>query len=353
MLAGGAGTRFWPASRKARPKPFVPLVGARTLLADTLERLRRLAPAEHTTVVAADALAAASRAALRAYPGTRLLLEPVARDTAAAIAWAAADALGRGWDGVIGVFPADHHIARPGAFAKCVVQAAREAADGERLVLLGIEPTRADTGYGYLRLGRGARAARVRPVDRFVEKPSRARALRFLASGGYLWNSGMLLARPELVLAETRALAPEVWRAVGPTLSRIAAGRFVPRKTFARAWARARPLSFDYAVLERSRRVSAVRGSFGWSDLGSWDVLGERLKLRDGNRVHCMPAPLLLEAKRNVVWSSADRQVVLLGVRDLLVIQTTDALLVCANDRAQDVRKVVDELSRRHREELV
>ncbi len=335
------------------PKPFVPLVGARTLLADTLERLRLLAPAERTTVVAADSLARAARAALRAYPGTRLLLEPIARNTAAAIAWAAADALGRGLDGVLGVFPADHHIARPEAFAKTVKRAARAAADGEQLVLLGIEPTRPDTGYGYLRLGRAARAGGVRPVERFVEKPSLARARRFMTRRAYLWNSGMLLARPALILAEMRALAPEVWRALGPTLSRIAEGDAVPRATLARAWSRAKSLSFDYAVLERSRRVAALPGRFAWSDLGSWDALGERLQLLDGNRVHCLPPPLLLEAKRNVVWSSADRQVVLLGVRDLLVIQTTDALLVCANDRAQDVRRIVDEFTRQHREELV
>jgi mannose-1-phosphate guanylyltransferase len=197
-LAGGAGTRFWPASRKAIPKPFVPLVGARTLLADTLERLRLVAPAKHTTVVAADALAAAARAALRAYPGTRLLLEPLARNTAAAIAWAAADAIGRGHDGVLGVFPADHHIADPRAFAACVARAAREAADGERLILLGIEPTRPDTGYGYLRLGRGARAGSAQRVLKFVEKPSAARARRFVASGAYLWNAGMVVARPRI-----------------------------------------------------------------------------------------------------------------------------------------------------------
>ena len=331
----------------------MPLVGEGTLLGDTLERLRRLAPAKDTTVISAEALAACSRSALRAHKGTRLLLEPVARNTAAAIAWAAADALGRGRDGVLGIFPADHHIARPGAFAACVVRAARAAADGEGLVLLGIEPTRPDTAYGYIRLGRGKRVGEAVPVLRFVEKPARARARRFVASGRYLWNGGMLLARPERILAETRALAPEVWDALGPTLLQIAAGRAVSRTALARAWARVRPLSFDYAVLERSRRVWAVRGRFAWSDLGSWDALGDHLPLLDGNRVHSALPPLLLEAKRNVVWSSADRQVVLIGVRDLLVIQTTDALLVCANSRAQDVRKVVDELTRRHREELL
>ncbi len=353
MLAGGAGTRFWPASRRSRPKPFVPLIGERTLLGDTLERLRRVAPAERTTVVSAETLAAPSRAVLRAHEGTRLLLEPSARNTSAAIAWAAADALGRGCDGVIGVFPADHHIARPAAFAACVARAARAAADGENLVLLGIEPTRADTAYGYLRLGRVERVDGSFPVVRFVEKPARATAARFVASGRYLWNGGILLARPERILAETRALAPEVWDALGPTLSRIAVGRSVSRAALRRAWARVRPLSFDYAVLERSQRVLAVRGRFAWSDLGSWDALGAHLPVLAGNRVHSVPPPVLIEAKRNVVWSSADRQVVLIGVRDLLVIQTTDALLVCANDRAQDVRKVVDELTRRRREQLL
>ena len=152
VLAGGAGTRFWPASRRAVPKPFVSLVGRRTLIGDTLERLRLLAPPSRTTVVSAEELAGATRAALRGRRGTRLLLEPVARNTAAAIAWAAAEALGRGDDGVIGVFPADHHIPDPRAFAAAVRVAAQAAADGEKLVLLGIEPAWPDTAYGYLRL---------------------------------------------------------------------------------------------------------------------------------------------------------------------------------------------------------
>lgn len=352
MLAGGAGTRFWPASRRAVPKPFVPLVGRRTLLGDTLERLRLLAPASRTTVVSAETLAAATRAALRAHRGTRLLLEPVARNTAAAIAWSAADALGRGLDGVIGVFPADHHIPDARAFARAVKTAARAAADGERLVLLGIEPSRPDTGYGYLRLAASGRAG-VRRVARFVEKPDAARARRFLADGSYLWNAGMLLARPALILDETRRLAPEVWDALGPTLERIASGARVARPALARGYRRVRPLSFDYAVLERSRRVFALRGRFAWSDLGSWDALGAHLPLLDGNRVHSKTPPVLLDAQHNVVWSSTDKAVALLGVKDLLVIQTTDALLVCANHRAQDVRKAVDELARRGREDLL
>lgn len=352
MLAGGAGTRFWPASRRAVPKPFVPLVGRRTLIGDTLERLRLLAPASRTTVVSAQELAGATRAALRSHRGTRLLLEPVARNTAAAIAWAAADALGRGDSGVIGVFPADHYIPDARAFAKAVRVGAAAAADGERLVLLGIEPSRPDTAYGYLRLAKGGRDAVV-PVARFVEKPDLARAQRFVADGGYLWNAGMVLARPERILDETRTLSPEVWDALGPTLDAIAAGKRVARTALARAYRQVRPLSFDYAVLERSKRVFALRGRFAWSDLGSWDALGAHLPPIDENQVHAGAPPVLIDAQHNVVWSSTDKTVALLGVKDLLVIQTTDALLVCANHRAQDVRKIVDELARRGRRDLL
>jgi len=351
VLAGGAGTRFWPASRRAVPKPFVPLVGKRTLIGDTLERLRLLAPPKRTMVVSAESLAGATRAALRSHKGTRLLLEPVARNTAAAIAWAAAESLGRGDSGVMGVFPADHHIPDARAFAKAVRVAAEAAADGEKLVLLGIEPTRPDTAYGYLRLTRGR--GEVVPVARFVEKPDDKRARRFLADGSYLWNAGMVLARPERILEETRSLSPEVWDALGPTLESVAAGKRVPRKTLARAYAAVRPLSFDYAVLERSKRVFALRGRFAWSDLGSWDALGAHLAAVGDNQVLSVTPPVLLDAQHNVVWSSTDKTVALLGVKDLLVIQTTDALLVCANHRAQDVRKIVDELARRGRGDLL
>jgi len=181
-----------------------------------------------------------------------------------------------------------------------------------------------------------------------------ARARRFVADGAYLWNAGMLLARPERILAETRALAPEVWDALGPTLERIATGQPVSRRALARAYRAVRPLSFDYAVLERSRRVFALRGRFAWSDLGSWDALGAQLaEGEEGNRIHTPVAPVLLDARHNVVWSSTDETIALVGVEGLLVIQTTDALLVCANQRAQDVRKVVDELVRRSRGDLL
>ncbi len=351
MLAGGAGTRFWPASRRARPKPFVRLLGPETLIEITVSRLRMLAPAERISVVSSSDLGPLLRATLAAEPEVRLLLEPAARNTAAAIAWAAARALGEGTDGVLGIFPADHHIPKPAEFARTVRTAARAAADGEKLVLVGIQPSRPDPAYGYLRLGDGRGA---RPVERFVEKPRKALARRYVQSGRYLWNGGMLLARPERILDETRTCAPEVWSVAGSVLERIAAGRRVKRTDFEDVYRKLTPISFDYAVLERSDRVFAVRGRFPWSDIGSWDALSEHLPREGANRARKGEggAPIALDAANNVVWNATDKAMVLMGVNNLIVVETADAVLICSKERAQDIRWVVDELNRRGRRDL-
>ncbi|MCE2392284.1 MAG: mannose-1-phosphate guanylyltransferase [Proteobacteria bacterium] len=351
VLAGGAGTRFWPASRRGRPKPFVPLAGGRTPLETTLERLSELSEPRDIAVIGGSHLARLTRAAVASRPGVQVLLEPEARNTAAAIAWGAAWAAGRAPDALVGVFPADHHIPHPRGFVRAVESAARAAADGENLALVGIEPSRPDPAYGYLRLDPAAKRGAAR-VLHFVEKPRPATARRYCRSGEYLWNSGMLVARPRRILAELRAHAPEVWDALGGVLERLAEGRAVARRSLIRAYRRVKPISFDYAVLERSERVRAVRGRFRWSDLGSWDALAEHLPLREGNRFRPGQRVLGIEARRNLVWAERDKRVVLLGVDDLVVVETPDALMVASADRAQDVRRVVAELERRGEDDL-
>jgi mannose-1-phosphate guanylyltransferase len=353
VLAGGAGTRFWPASRRARPKPFVPLVGRETLIEATLARMRRLAPAGRIAVLAGADQAGLVRRALRSYRGMHALFEPEARNTAAAIAWAAAWVASRDPEGVLGIFPADHHIPRPAAFVRVVTAALRASADGEALVLIGIQPTRPDTAYGYLKLARARRGASASRVARFEEKPDAARARRFVRDGGYLWNAGMIVARPQRVLEETRAHAPEVWNALGAVFERQARGGRPSRAALARGYRAARPISFDYAVLERSRRVCAVRGSFAWSDLGSWDALGLHLAEAGENRSRSPERVTPLDASGNVVWTAGEKQVVLLGVDDLVVVDTRDALLVASKHRAQEVRRAVEALDDLGRKELV
>jgi len=353
ILAGGAGTRFWPASRRARPKPFVPLVGRETLLEGTLVRMRGLAPASRIAVLAATDLAPLVRRSLRGHRGVHAIFEPQARNTAAAIAWAAAWVASRDPEGLVGIFPADHYIPQLAPFVRVVTAALRASADGEALVLIGIQPTRPDTAYGYLKLAAARRGTGAAGVARFEEKPDAPRARRFLRDRGYLWNAGMIVARPQRVLAETRAHAPEVWGSLGEVLEREASGRRVTRAALARAYRGVAPISFDYAVLERSRRVRAVRGQFSWSDLGSWDALGLHLAEAAGNRARAPMRVTPLDARGNIVWTAGDKQVVLLGVDDLVVVDAPDALLVSSKHRAQEVRRAVEALARQGRKELV
>ena len=352
VLAGGPGSRFWPASRGHTPKPFVRLAGQETLFAATLERLAPLCPPARTWVVAARPLARTARSALRGWQGVHLLLEPEARNTAAAIAWAAASVLALDEEALLGVFPADHHIGRPAGFRRCLAGAARSARRDDALVLVGVEPDGPDTAYGYLRVGRAGASASA-PVERFVEKPDLARARRYLRQGNYLWNAGMLVAPAALVLEETRRHAPEVWKALGRVLEATAEGHRVSRATLERAWRRVRPISFDHAVLERSDRVRAVRGRFGWSDVGSWHSVGPRLPGSAGNRVLGGSELVAVDSRDNIVWNETEQTIALVGLEGHVVVNTPDALLVCPQERAQDVRRVVDELRRRRRGDLL
>ena len=352
VLAGGPGSRFWPASRSHRPKPFVRLARDETLFASTLERLAPLCGPERTWVVAVRSLERTVRVALSDWKGVRLLLEPEVRNTAAAIAWAAARVHAVDREALIGVFPADHHIQRPAGFRRCLAGALRSARRDDALVLVGVEPDAPDTAYGYLRVGR-PRADGSARVERFVEKPDAARARRYLRQGSYLWNAGMLVARAALVLEETRRHAPEVWGALGPVLEQTARGGRVSAATLERAWRRVRPISFDHAVLERTDRVRAVRGRFGWSDVGSWRSVGPLLPVDAGNRVLGASEVVALDSSDNIVWNETDQAIALVGMEGHVVVNTDDALLVCPQERAQDVRRLVDELRRRRRGDLL
>jgi len=349
VLAGGAGTRFWPASRQSEPKPFVPLMGGQTLFAATLSRLRKLAPPSRTWVVSASELAKVTRSALRGHRGVQLLVEPEGRNTAAAIAWAAARIAAVDPDALVGVFPADHHIPNPDAFVRCA-QAAARAARGDKLVLIGIEPRWPDPAYGYIQLGARVRGAAYQ-VRRFIEKPSPARAQRYLRQGGVLWNAGMVIATAGRILEECRAHASEL-APLASVLDATAAGKRVTRVTLARAYRRVQPIAFDHAVLERSPNVLAVRGRFEWSDLGSWDALYDHVPRQGGNRVVGTPPVVSLDSEDNLVWNSTDQSLALVGIKGYVVVNTEDALLVCPKGRAQDVRRIVEELRRKRREDL-
>jgi mannose-1-phosphate guanylyltransferase len=338
VLAGGSGTRFWPRSRARAPKQLLPIVSARPLLHETIARLAPLFAPERVCIVTARDQA---RSVRRHLQGARLLLEPEGRNTAAAIALAALELARTAPEAVMAVLPADHAIPDAATFRADLRLALDLAASSGALVTLGIRPTRAETGYGWIRPGADVPGTRRRAawVRRFVEKPPAARAAAFLAGGRMLWNAGIFAWRVDVILAALRAHCPAV---IGPL--EAAAGK--GRRALAAAYARVPRVPIDTGVMERARRVAVVRARFAWSDVGSWAAVAELLG-SNGDGTNAVRGHALPIDSHGCLVDSPDRLVALVGVDDLVVVDTKDALLVCRKDRAQDVRKVTDELRRR------
>ncbi len=352
ILAGGAGERFWPASRASRPKPLLRLTGGRTLLAATVERARRVAGRGRVWLVCGPEHAAPMRRAA-GLPAQRVLVEPSRRNTALAVALAAQRVAAADPDAVLAVLPADHAVADVRAFGAALRRAAGAAAGGA-LVTLGVRPTRADPGYGYIRIGAavGPPHAGLHRVVRFVEKPSAGRARRYLESGAYLWNAGIFVWSVRAILEEIDAHAPEL-RAAMKILAKAPGGGRSRGSTLARAYRAAGSISIDHAVLERSRRVWCLPVSFPWSDVGTWASLAERLGVNRSRSAVVEGEAVLCDAPGNLVWGRRGRPIALLGVRGLAVVDAGDALLVAALDRSGDVRRVVSELRGRGHDDLV
>jgi mannose-1-phosphate guanylyltransferase len=353
VLAGGAGERFWPASRVAAPKPLLRVAGGESLLAATLGRARGLAAAGNVWLVCGDEHAAAMRREAR-LPLRRVIVEPARRNTAMAIAVAALAVSNEDPDAVLAVFPADHRIGNPRGFQAAVRRAARAAAAEGVLVTLGVHPTRPDTGYGYIGIGPEAKKTRagLHRVRRFVEKPDAARARRYLKSGGFLWNAGIFVWSARAILEEIAAHAPALDAALAPLRRSLRDGRGLSAGALERAYRAAPSLPIDVAVLERSRRVWCVPVSFPWSDVGTWESLAEVLGANSVGSAVVEGEVVLCDAPGNLVWGQS-RTIALLGVEGLAVVDAGDALLVARLDRSGDVRRVVRELRARGRHDLV
>ncbi len=341
IMAGGSGTRFWPKSTSRRPKQLLSFEGdgKPTLLARTLERFDGLVPLENRMIVTTESL---TRAIAEEAPGVRVLSEPQARNTAPCVYWAAREVASRDPKGVMLVMPADHHMGRVEDFRATVRRAAERAARCDELVTLGVKPDRAETGYGYLRLGEALEPA-LSQVEAFVEKPDARKAAEFLASGRYLWNGGMFLWRAEVILRAFDEFMPEMKRVWDESHGQI--DQAYPRLT---------ATSIDYGVMERARNVVTFTLDCAWDDLGSWTSL-ETLAYalgaaREGGV--CTAGELLAVQSRGNVVDAPGKLVALLGVDDLIVAQNGDAILVARKDRAQDIRLVV-EAAKKRRPELV
>jgi len=342
ILAGGRGERFWPWSRPGLPKQLLPLAGAQTLLEATLERVAGLAPPERTWILTGrDLVGAVERAA---GARARVVGEPVGRNTAAAAGLGAWLALEHGASGPMAVLPADHLIPDREAFLVTARRALALAGREALLVTLGIAPQRPETGYGYIERG----AALPEPpgafrVDSFREKPDAAAAARFLAAGGFYWNSGMFFWRPEVLLAALRAGRPELAAGLERLRGRLAgAGRDA---ALAEVFPGLESISVDYAVMERADNAAVLEAGFDWDDLGSWGAWARRQE-RDAAGNVAVGKALALDSEECVVLGG-ESPVVVLGAKRLIVVQRPGGTLVCPLERAEDVRRVLAELERR------
>ncbi|HAF44770.1 MAG TPA: mannose-1-phosphate guanylyltransferase/mannose-6-phosphate isomerase [Gallionellaceae bacterium] len=337
ILAGGSGSRLWPLSRQHLPKQFLALDGKATLLQTTINRLSPTIAAKNVLIVTQESHAKGE--AYHALLPYRALYEPIGRNTAPAIALAAAYLMAEGDDPVMVVLPADHIIKDEVQFREHLDIAIRAAESG-KLVTFGIQPTRPDTGFGYIKAHPGENG-QIHEVERFTEKPDLATAEMFLKEGDYYWNSGMFVWRASVILAEIQRYLPEVHGIVQSILTESRAG-----KTFQQAvedhFATMPSISIDYGVLEKSDRVSLIPCDIGWNDVGSWQAVHE-ISPKDNNG-NALQGNVIAVGCKNSLIRAEKRLVAAIGVEDLCVIETADAVLISKSDRTQDVRKVVDAL---------
>jgi mannose-1-phosphate guanylyltransferase len=353
ILAGGRGTRFWPRSRTRTPKQLLNIVGKDTMLEQTVSRLRPLMPPDRIWTVTNAEQTAAVKKQLPAAARKRVLTEPLGRNTAAAIALAAIQVrhAAKG-DALMAVLPADHFIAQPDKYRKIVSAALELARESGRMIVLGIPPTRPDTGFGYVeRFGDalGSRSFPAFAVRRFTEKPALDLAKQYVASGDYQWNAGMFFWRVSTFLEDLNRFLPKTHEALESLADTI--GKKSYERRLRGIYPKLENISVDYAILENATRqegpprVFIIPAEVGWSDIGSWAAVYELLAKQTGDNVLAGHG-LALDATGNFLYSPT-KFVAAIGVRNLIVVETPDALLIVPRERAQDVAKIVKSLEER------
>jgi mannose-1-phosphate guanylyltransferase len=358
LLAGGRGTRFWPRSRLRTPKQLLNIAGTHSMLHETVARLQPVFGLRNFWAVTNIEQAAAVQRDLRGVPASHILAEPIGRNTAAAIGLAAIHLAHEHGDALMAVLPSDSYIANAVRYRDLVRAALYLARTAGNLVVLGISPTRAETGYGYVERGAPCPASlsvRAFAVTRFTEKPEEDLAQQYLSSGNFLWNAGMFFWRVSTFLENLKRFLPSTHHSLQQLAKTIGTKRYPP--ALRRIYPRLKSISVDYAILEPATRlpgkpkVFVIPARVGWSDIGSWAAVYEHLASEHGANVSAGPF-LTLDASGNYFWSPK-KFVAAIGVRNLVLVETDDAILICPRDRAQDVGKIVKWLEAKKRKDLL
>ncbi len=349
IMAGGGGERFWPLSRREKPKQLLNLSGKEIMVNEAIDRLSRVCAREDIRVVTnAHQLKSMRSATAKRLKETQILSEPAARNTVACIGYAAMEIVKKnGGDGIMVITPSDAYIKDTDTFAQVLQTAIETAQEKNCLVTVGIEPTFPATGYGYIRFRKEEKPAK--QVLRFVEKPGLKRAKKYLASGEYVWNSGMFIWKASVILEKYKKFIPDVYE----LLLRIGNAMNTPdeQNVLEELYPLIRSVSIDYAIMEKSKDIYVVPGEFGWSDVGSWDMLST-LYGEDANG-NVVVSDFIGEDTHGSVIYAKKKFVATVGLKNVIIVDTPDALLVCSKDRAQEVKKIVEDLRTQGREELL
>lgn len=342
-MAGGSGERFWPKSRAARPKQLLCLTGKDFLLRDTVNRLQKWIPMENILVVTTENLAAPIEQHLPELPIQNLIVEPVGRNTAPCLLLAALHVERQG-DPVMVVVPSDHVIQQKDRFVSILKAAGDVAAASDVVVTIGITPSSSpETGYGYIQAGPLLAAAggeRIYKVIRFVEKPDRISAGKYLAEGNYYWNSGMFVWRPSVLLSAVQEHLP----GISKTLPQMRRAVIDNNRELLNACYHDMPnTSIDYGVMEKAKNVLVIPGDFGWDDVGSWTAL-ERISPGDADGNVLVQGECLNIDSKDCIIEAHSKLIATVGVKNLVIVESEDAILICAKERAQDVKLVVNQL---------
>ncbi len=354
IMAGGGGTRFWPLSRANTPKQFLNITGEDTMINDTIKRIKSIVPTDKIIIVTNKIQKKMlSKVIQEDIPEANVLTEPVGRNTAACIGYAAMVIKKRCGDAVMGVFPSDHYIKDADEFQRVLSAAYSIAENTEKLVTIGINPTFPSTGYGYIKYDRErsipAESKIAYEVVDFVEKPNLARAKEYLKNGNYLWNSGMFAWKASVILENFERFLPKLYRGL------LELEQFIDtpkeKTVVEEVYPALQSISIDYGIMERSDEVVVIPGDFGWNDVGSWDSLGEVFPLDENGNI-TRGDFIAIDTRNSIIYSNS-RLVAAVGLENMIVVETNDALLVCPKEKAQDVKKVVEQLKEMGRNELL